>query len=62
MLKKSETLVIGYDMTDGLDMSALAISRVENSKLTVVNIFYGEEADSMYNQLTTCGGIGNGEK
>lgn len=52
MCAKSETLVLGYDMTDGKDLSCLQVSKIVDDKLTIINIFYGQEAENMYKKIT----------
>jgi len=49
---KSETLIIGFDSSNGEDLSALSVARHMGSKLISVNTFYGEEAEWMYSRLT----------
>lgn len=53
MLEKSETLLIGFDCTNDRDLSCLAVSKITGDKLTVTKLFYGQEAEEMYNKLTT---------
>jgi len=48
---RSETLLVSYDSTNGKDLSCLQISKVENGKLLVTNIYFGEEADNLFKQL-----------
>ena len=52
MCAKSETLLIGYDMSDGKDLSCLQVSKVINGKILVTNVFYGNEAEEEYKKLT----------
>jgi len=55
MGSQSDSLIIGYDLSNGTDYSCLVVSRYINGVVTVVNIFYGEEADVEYRRLTTIG-------
>jgi len=48
---KSETFLIGFDLSNGADISCLQVSKVINGKITVTNIYYGEEAENMCNKL-----------
>ena len=50
--KISESLMIGYDSNSGTDISALSVVRLQGTKRTVLNTFFGEEADWMYDYLT----------
>lgn len=52
MLKVSESYIIGVDISDTGDTPVLTVSRLEGSKMTVVNSFMGEEAKWMYERLT----------
>ena len=55
MGSQSDMLIIGYDLSNGKDMSCLVVSRCIKGVVTAVNIFYGEEADVEYRRLTTIG-------
>jgi len=50
----SEVLIIGYDEgKEGGDFSAVSVTRkVGLTKLELVNIFYGQEAEEVYHKLT----------
>lgn len=48
----SESLIIGYDSSNGTDISALSVVRFNGTKRTMLNTFFGEEADLMYDRLT----------
>jgi hypothetical protein len=51
-LLKSETLILGFDDSNGTDISALSVARYNGTKLEHINIFFGEEAEWMYGRLT----------
>jgi hypothetical protein len=51
-LMRSESLIIGFDMSNGVDKSALSVVRISGSKHVYLNTFYGEEAEWMYSRLT----------
>ena len=52
---KSETLLVGYDSSNGVDVSALSIARLSGGKMTYIKTLIGKEAEDMYNQLTCFG-------
>lgn len=54
-IDKSETLILGYDSSNGKDTSALSIARLSGSKMTFIKTALGQEADDLYDQLTTFG-------
>jgi hypothetical protein len=49
----SETLMVGYDSSAGTDVSALSVVRFSGIRREVINTFIGEEADAIYDQLTS---------
>lgn len=49
----SDPLVIGFDMSNGQDVSCLIVSRYDGMVMTVINEFYGEDAAALYLKLTT---------
>lgn len=51
MLKVSETLVLGIDISGGKDISRVQVTRVIGNTCKVVNTFYGEKADEIYDSL-----------
>lgn len=52
-LDKSESLILGYDSSNGEDQASYLVTDNDGSMLTMVNVFHGEEAEWMYNRLTT---------
>ena len=51
-LKISESYIVGVDMSENKDLSVLTVSRLDGTKMTVVNTFMGAEAEEMYEHLT----------
>lgn len=51
-LKLSESYIIGIDISDKEDKTVLTVSRLEGTKMTIVNMFTGSEAEWMYERLT----------
>lgn len=49
----SESLLINIDISNGEDISALSVIRYPGSKYEMVNVFYGGEAEWMYERLVT---------
>lgn len=50
-IRMSKCLLIGVDISDGKDMSALQVSERVGQGMVVRNTFYGEEAEWMYDRL-----------
>lgn len=50
-IRISRCLLIGVDISDGKDISALQVSERVGQGMVVRNIFYGEEAEWMYDRL-----------
>lgn len=48
----SERYSIGVDISDDKDLSVLMVSRIDGAKMSIVNVFTGEEAEWMYERLT----------
>lgn len=46
----SETFIVTFDAI-GEDLSCLQISKVTNASLKILNVYYGKEADELYNKL-----------
>lgn len=46
-------LFISYDKFNGIDYSALVVGEVNNEHNYIYKIFYGKEADNIYDLLTT---------
>lgn len=55
----SETLIIGFDSSNGECISALSVARADGHIVTYLNTLYGKEAEEMYLKLTTCNKLGN---
>ena len=51
-LKISESYIVGVDISENKDLSVLTVSRLDRTKMTVVNTFMGAEAEEMYDHLT----------
>lgn len=51
-LKKSETLIIGVDFSEGQNESVLIVSKYEGSSMTVLRQFTGEAAEWLYKLIT----------
>ena len=51
----SETLLVGYDSSNGVDVSALSITRWSGGKMMHIKTLLGKEAEDMYDQLTSFG-------
>ena len=47
-LKISENYIVGVDISENKDLSVLTVSRLDRTKMTVVNTFMGAEAEEMY--------------
>lgn len=53
-MNKSESLIIGYDESDGRDNTVLIVGRKKKGQeVEVINAFQGEEAYWMYQKLVT---------
>lgn len=52
---KSETLLVGYDSSNGVDVSALSITRWSGGKMIHIKTLLGKEAEDMYEQMTSFG-------
>ena len=52
---KSETLLIGFDSSNGEDVSALSVTRWSGGKMVYIKTLLGKEAEDMYDQLTSFG-------
>lgn len=48
---KEDGLIIGYDQAKGLDHTCLLVLRKHRDELTVINEFFDEEAEEIYNKL-----------
>ena len=51
-LQVSKTLIIGVDISNGADLSVVSVAETINGSSKLVNIFYGREAEGIYQQLT----------
>lgn len=63
MLKVSETLVLGVDIGENLQETAISVGVMKHNKghqiIDCVKVFYGEEAISLYDALTSPSMDGN---
>lgn len=48
---KEDGLIIGYDQAKGKDYTCLLVLRKHRDELTVINEFFDEEAEEIYNKL-----------
>jgi hypothetical protein len=54
MNNTTDTLLIGYDFTNGKDNTVLIVGRKQpNQAVDIINAFQGEEAESLYKTLIT---------
>lgn len=54
MLKKTDSLIIGYDYTHGRDNTVLVVGKkILNGGVEIINAFQGKEAEDLWNKLTT---------
>lgn len=52
-MKTSDTVVVCFDWTNGVDKSILAIGRkTPGEAIDIINVFSGEEAEALYSKLT----------
>lgn len=50
----TESLIIGYDNTNGKDHTVLVVGRKRmNQTVEIINAFQDEEAEELYKKLTT---------
>lgn len=49
----SGNFIIGYDFSNGKDKSVLIVGTQKDGKMNIVNAFQGEDAEAMYELLTT---------
>lgn len=56
ILKVSETLILGIDISGGKDISCIQIARQKGNAREIVNTLYGEEAEQTYDILMNRGG------
>jgi len=49
---KSETLIIGIDISDNNDIPTMVIARCMKDKREIINVLYGKEAEETYEYLT----------
>lgn len=52
---KTGCLTIGFDFSNGEDAAVLAVGRVNEDQIKIVNMFVGEEALKMYDRLVIVG-------
>lgn len=53
-MKTTDTLLVGFDFTNGADNTVLIVGRKDKGDvMTVVNAFQGDEARKIYNSLVT---------
>lgn len=46
-------LIIGCDMANGNMVSTLTVAKTDGKNITLINSFYGEEANDLYQKLTS---------
>lgn len=50
----TETLLVGYDFTNGKDKSVLIVGKkTEGVAVKIINAFQGKEAEELYQKLVT---------
>lgn len=49
---ESNSLIICYDYSEDEDKTALMVGRISGASITVLNVFYGSEASTIYEKLT----------
>ena len=53
-LKTSDTLLVGFDFTNGKDKTVLIVGRKRpNHSVDIINAFEGQEALDLYKKLVT---------
>jgi DNA-directed RNA polymerase subunit RPC12/RpoP len=52
-LKVSESYIVGIDITGGVDVPTLTVTRQNGSKLEIVNVIRGKQEEALYELLTT---------
>jgi len=57
-----DRLTIGVDISNGRDISGVCVARHKNGICTIINQFFGEEAEELYKKLITYNGGGFGER
>ena len=54
MLPTTDTLLIGFDSTNGKENTVLVVGRKrKNKSVDIINAFQGKEAEELYEKLTT---------
>lgn len=56
VLKVSEGFIVGIDISERKDISCAQIARRKGSEIEIINTYYGEEAEKIYDILTNRGG------
>lgn len=51
MKNEHVTLVIGFDHTEGSDLTCLTIGRMEGPEYHMIKALWGSEAEKMYHKL-----------
>lgn len=52
-MNTTDTILVSFDFTHGIDKSVLVVGRKEGATLKIVNAFFGKEAEEMYKKLVT---------
>ena len=50
--RTEDALIIGVDMAKNGDVASLCVARCNEDKRTIINMFFGREAESLYAKLT----------
>ena len=50
-MKASDNLVVGFDFSNGKDLTCLTVGRLEGNTVEVLNYFDGKEAEELYRKL-----------
>ena len=51
-MKTTDSILVGFDDTDGTDECILVVGRKTPGVVTIINAFQGEEARKLYRKLT----------
>lgn len=54
MTADTQSVIVAYDTTNGVDKSVMAIGKKKQGQdLEIINVFSGEEAEALWKKLTT---------
>lgn len=52
-MDKIGSVIVSWDFSNGKDKSVLIVGEQQNGVVNIVNAFQGEDAEKIYNKLTT---------